>query len=345
MKYNKILIIRTDRIGDVILSTPAIQAAREANTSSHIAFMTRPYTKDIVLGNPYLDEVIVYDKDGAHRSIIATIKFALSLRSKKFDLALILHSTNRTNLIAFLAGIPKRIGYQRKCRWFLTDRLPYLKSQGLKHEMEYTLDILKAAGMSFNEEKLKPFIPVSKIDEDFAAIFCQENKINEGDLLIGIHPSASCLSRRWPAQRFAQVADKLIESLGCKIIVLGAGDDLKLANSVKNNMKHEAVVVKDFTIPQVAAILKLCKVFISTDTGPAHIARTMDVPCVTIFGRKQPGLSPVRWRPVGKLDKEVIFLHKDVGCIGCLAHNCKKNFACLEAVTVDEVLDAAKRLL
>ena len=90
----RILLTRTDRIGDVVLSTPAIKAVRDKYPDAYIAFMTRPYAKDIVEGNPYLDEVIIYDKYGKHSSLLSTIKFALGLRKKKFDLAIILHPTN-----------------------------------------------------------------------------------------------------------------------------------------------------------------------------------------------------------------------------------------------------------
>jgi heptosyltransferase-2 len=302
--------------------------------------MTRPYTNDIVAGNPYLDEVIVYDKDGVHRSVPATLIFARGLKRYNFDIALILHSTLRTNLIAFIAGIPVRIGYARKAGWLLTIRLSYVKSQGTKHEMEYTLDIARQAGIPCDSETLRPYLPISLKDHEKAADFLKKNGITEDDVLVGIHPSASCPSRRWSARRFAEVADRLAQEKGYKIIVLGVGEDLKFANMVRGNAKYPPLVVSGFTIPQIAAILGRCRFFISTDTGPAHIARAMGTPCITIFGRKQPGLSPVRWRPLGE---EVVVLHKDVGCSECLAHRCKRHFACLEAVTVDEVMDAVRK--
>jgi len=342
MKYEKILIIRTDRLGDVLLSTPVIQAVRSSLPSSYIAFMTSPYTKDIVMGNPYLDEIIIYDKNLKHSSHLATILFGLSLREYKFDLVLVLHSTFRTNLIAYLAGAHRRIGYARKAAWFLTDKIPYLKSQGLKHESEYTLDVVRAAGIDFDNKELKPFLPISKGDQDFVDGFCKAQGLIDKDILIGIHPSSSCPSRRWPPQKFAELADRLIGQANSKIIIFGIGEDLKFAEIVKNNMKHSPFIVKDFTIPQAAALLKRCRFFISTDTGPAHIASAVGVPCITIFGRKQPGLSPVRWKPLGE---ETTVLHKDVGCTKCLAHNCKKQFLCLNAITTDEVFNAAKKFL
>jgi len=113
-ELKKILIIRTDRIGDVILSTPVIKNLRDAYPNAHIAFMLRPYTKEIAENNPYLNEVIIYDKNNKHKSILSSIRFCLWLHKKKFDIAFILNPTNRANLITFFSGIPVRVGLNRK---------------------------------------------------------------------------------------------------------------------------------------------------------------------------------------------------------------------------------------
>jgi heptosyltransferase-2 len=338
MIYNSVLIIRIDRIGDVLLSTAVIQAVRQANPNAYVAFMTRPFTKDIVIGNPYLDEVILYDKDGAHGSIFGTILFAVRLRQRKFDLALVLHPSVRANWIAFLAAIPRRVGHDKKAPWLLTKRLPYLNHEGAKHEMEYILDVARAAGILCEDKNLRPFMPIGREAEDFISRFLDENGVGRDDKLLAIHATASCPSKTWPCSRFSEVADRLIDQTGCKVVI----EDIKAADTIQDGMKHKAIILKDSTLQQAAALFKRCRFLISTDNGLAHIAGALDVPCISIFGRKQPGLSPVRWRP---LAKDVTVLHKDVGCPQCLAHNCKKHFACLEAVTVDEVLDAAKKFL
>ena len=131
----RILITRTDRIGDVVLSLPAIKAAREAFPNAYIAVMVQPRIPDILKGNSYIDKIIVYDKDKRHKGIFKTFAFIRWLKTMRFDVAFILHSTKRINLICFLAGIPKRIGYARgKMDFLLTDRLGYTKKFGEKHE-------------------------------------------------------------------------------------------------------------------------------------------------------------------------------------------------------------------
>jgi heptosyltransferase-2 len=322
----------------VLLSTPVIEAARKANPKAYIAFMTRPFTKDIVIDNPYLDEVILYDKDGIHHSVFGTVLFAQGIKKMKFDMALILHPSNRANWIAFLSGIPVRVGHDKKSPWLLTNKLPYLNPQGLKHETEYILDVAAAAGINYPNLKPRPLMPVSRQAEDYIAKFLADNAVEDKDRLAAIHPSASCPSKTWPYDRFAKVADALIEQTGCKVII----EDVKFARNVQDNMKHKSIILQGASLQQAAALFKRCKFLISTDNGLAHIAAAVGTPCISIFGRKQAGLSPIRWKPLGQ---NVVVLHKDVGCIDCLAHNCKKHFACLEAISVDEVLGAAKKFM
>lgn len=323
MNYKRILIIRTDRIGDVILSTPVIQAVRQAFPGAFVAFMTRPYTKDIVLGNPYLNEVILYDKDRGHKSILATFLFAMRLKKYSFDLALILHSTNRVNWIAFLAGIPKRVGYDRRMPWLLTGRMRYVKPQGLKHETEYNLDVAREAGINFDSKSLRPYIPMGKEDEVKANTFLENNGVTSKDIFFCMHINADSPSKRWPVERFAETADSLITQTGYKAVVFAVGNDINAADLMKANMKNSLVLMRDFTIPQTTALLKRAKFFISPDSGPGHMAAVAGTPSVIIFGCNEPGLGPFRWRP---LNQKAVILQKSAGC-----------------VKVEEVLDAAKR--
>lgn len=341
-------MIRTDRIGDVLLSTPAIKAVRDAYPNAHIAIMVRPYAADIVDGNPYLDEVILYDKDGQHKSIFGTLKFTIGLRKKRFDLAIILHPTNRSNIIPFLAGIPERVGYDRKGGIFLTKKLKDTKHLGEKHEIDYNLDVLRAAGLPCRQAGIEAkdrtlYMPVRPEDERIIDRFFVLNELDNNDMVIAIHPGASCPSKRWPAFRFGRVADELIDKHKVKIVVIGGPADIKTVKEVESGMLHRPIILsEDHSLGEVAALLKRCRMFISNDSGPVHIAVAVGTPVISIFGRIDPGLSPRRWGPTGPND---IVIHKDVGCKYCKAHNCEINFKCLDAITVEDVLNAAEGLL
>jgi len=339
--FKRILIVRTDRIGDVLLSTPVIKALRVQYPKAYIAMMVSPYAKDIVEGNPYLDEVIIYDKDGRHKSWLSSIKFALNIKKRRFDLAFILHPTNRVHLVTFFSGIPRRVGYDRKSGFLLTDRIKHTKQYGEKHELEYNLDLLRCLGIYPQDRTL--FMPIRAESEEQAEGLFKQEGIKETDGVLVVHPGASCPSKIWPNERFAEVSDRLIDNYGFKVLVIAGPRDMALAEAVIRHMRHPAVNLAGKTsVSQLASVLKRCRLLISNDSGPVHIASAVGTPVISIFGRNQKGLSPKRWGPLGIKDK---VLHREVGCIECLAHNCAKSFACLKAITVDDVLRLADSIL
>ncbi|MDD5282079.1 MAG: lipopolysaccharide heptosyltransferase II [Candidatus Omnitrophica bacterium] len=339
--YRRILIVRTDRIGDVLLSTPVIKALRQKYPQAYISMMVAPYARDIVEANPYLDETIIYDKEIKHRSWIRSLRFAGRLKKKRFDLAIILHPTNRMHLIIFLAGIPCRLGYNRKFGFLNNLKKPHKKQEGLRHEAEYNLDLLSDLGISGNARDL--FMPIKPESEQWVSDLFAGNGIEEADKLLAINPGASCPSKIWPINRFAQVAEILAKRHNFKILIVAGARDIPLANMVAQKLGDKALNLSGKTsLSHLASILKRCSLFISNDSGPVHIASSLGIPVISIFGRNQPGLSPRRWGPLGKRDK---YLHKDVGCIQCLAHNCEKEFACLKAISIEDVLSVAESIL
>jgi len=338
-KPNKILLVRTDRLGDIILSTPVIKNLRLSFPKSHIAFICRPYTRDALEGNPDLDEVIIYDKYGKQKSFWASIKFALYLRRKKFDLALILHPTNRVHLITFLAGIPERVGWDKKLGKLLTKRIKHTKQEGKKHELEYTLDLLRSLDVSIKHSET--YFPVSAKAKIRVEQLLKDEGIAEGDKFIVIHPSASCPSKRWPQESFRKVIKLLRKRLSFKIIIITSESEKEFGEKVVGD-SGVIDLRGSLSIPELGALLKRTALFISNDSGPVHMAASFNTPVISIFGRADLGLSPLRWGPRGR--KSFCF-HKDVGCTKCLAHSCVKGFLCLGEITPQEVADKAMSFL
>ena len=337
----RIHVIRLDRIGDVVLSTPVLQALRQQFPHAFIAMMVRPACHDVVDGNPSLNEVILYDKEGAQHSVAATIRFARKLRRFDFDTALVLHPSNRSHWIPWLAQIPVRVGYDRKNSWLLTHRLPHLKQEGEKHEAVYTLEMLEVFGVS--PTLPKPVVPIHDRAKHRIEELLVESSIQPGDQLVAIHPSASCVSKRWMPDRFAQVADRLMTEQGLNICLVAGESDVVFAHQVAQGMRGTPVnFAGRLSVAELAALLKRCRLLISNDSGPVHVAAAVGTPVVDLFGRNQRGLSPLRWGPLG--DGHVI-LHKEVGCVTCLAHNCDIEFLCLTSLSVEEVYQAAVTIL
>jgi len=339
--FKRILIMRTDRLGDVLLSTPVIAVLREKYPNAYIAMMVAPQAREAVEGNPSLDEVIVLDKAAPAKGFFAGFRFIRRIRQKKFDLAIILHPAIRAHLIAYFSGITRRIGYDRKFPFLLTDKIKHLKQEGKKHEADYNFDLLKLLGIEEMRKDL--FIPISLNSEKWAEDLFKQEGILPEDNLLAIHPGASCPSKIWMPGRFAQVAQELTKLYGFKVLLLAGPGDIASSRKVAQDMRVPFIDLSGkCTVNQLACLLKKCKLLIANDSGPVHVASAVGTPVISIFGRSQDGLSPRRWGPLGKKSK---VLHKQVGCLECLAHNCQKEFACLRAITAEDVVAAACEIL
>ncbi len=338
----RILVVRTDRIGDVILTTPALRALRLHFPEAYIVIMVVPQTRELVEGNPYIDEVIVYDKKNKHKGLFGFWRFIVFLRQRHFDVAINFHTKKRTNLMCFLSGIPRRIGYHNnKWGFLLTDRLPDTRPQGEKHEAQYCLDVLKPLGVQDAEVVL--FCPIQTEAEVWADKFLQSNGINESKALIVVHPGASCISKRWPSKKFSTLINALVQRFEACIVLIGGEETKEIAETIKKDTSTKVLdLTSIISLSQLASLLKRAKLLISNDSGPVHMASAVGTPVISIFGRNQAGLSPTRWRPLGR---QSFYLHKEVGCEVCLAHNCQLDFKCLEVITVKEVLDLTESIL
>ncbi|HQP91105.1 MAG TPA: glycosyltransferase family 9 protein, partial [Candidatus Omnitrophota bacterium] len=329
-----------DRIGDVLLSTPVIRSLRDHYPSSFIAMMVDPKTRQLVEGNPYLDEVIVFDKD-KNKGLIATLRFARRLKREKFDVIIVLHPTVRVHLLAFLAGIKERIGYLRKGSYFLTKSIPHYKQEGRKHESEYNFDLLRPLGISGISKQL--YMPIKAAAERVVEQTLIEAGIVKENILIAVNPAASCLSKIWPLSKLAKVIDRLQFNPNVRVLIVADNAHKELVEELLGMTK---TIPLDFTgrfdLSCLASLFKRVDLLISNDSGPVHMAVAVGTPVISIFGRNQPGLGPKRWGPLGLSD---VVLHKKTDCDPCLAHACEKEFRCLDAISVDEVILAAQKIL
>jgi lipopolysaccharide heptosyltransferase II len=340
-RYRRILVVRTDRIGDVVLSTPVIKVLREHFPSSFIAMMVAPATREIVEGNPYLDQVIVFDKDRAHRGFWSTLTFGRYLARLSFDVAVVLHPTLRVHLVMFLAGIAERIGYDRKGAYFLTRALPHKKQEGAKHEVEYNFDLLKA--LEIDDVSRELYVPLKQESADFVADFLTHLGVGEKERLVAVNPAASCPSKLWPAQKFAVLIDRIQKELGVRVLVVADAVHRSVSEQIFNLVKIRPLDGSGrFSLSQLASLFKRCELLISNDSGPVHIAVAVGTPVISIFGRNQAGLSPRRWGPIGPRD---VVVHNPQPCFPCLAHDCRKGFACLDSIGIEEVMGHARRIL
>jgi lipopolysaccharide heptosyltransferase II len=341
--YKNILIVRTDRIGDVVLTTPAIKAIREAYSDAKISILVAPATSDLVDGNICLDEVLIDDCGGEHKGLYGFIKLIKSLRQRKFDCALVLHTKKRTNLACFLSGIPVRIGYRNNKFGFLLNR-PILdvRHKGEKHEAQYCLDVLKEIGIKCDDVTID--LPVKEDALRWVDQLRCEHNISEKDRLIAIHPGASDPAKRWPENRFAELVDALIDQYQAKIVIVGASDIDMIAKKIMSLSKNKMInLAGQTTVGQLAGLLMGCELLVSNDSGPVHVAVGVGTPVVSIFTRNQPGINPERWRPLGRRSKVISVTSAQSSSISFKKAQ-SKDIEYLELIPVKAVLEAVDSL-
>jgi len=334
-RFHRVLLTRCDKIGDLILTTPAITAVRTSWPNAYVGFMCSKYTEDILKGNPDVDEVISLDKTGRHRGILGFLKLVGEIRSKKFEVMINFHPTNRVHLAGFFAGIPLRVGYDWKMGVLNNVVIKHKKHLGEKSEAQYNFDLLEVLGVKNRDFPQR--ISVSPEEENWV----ENELLRRGiDRFVLIHPGANCPSKLWPLDNFIQLAEKIMYNFDIPVMfILGPGEGY-MEEKIIQVLGEKTVIYKNLSLRRLVALISKCSFFISNDSGPMHIADALMKPLVVIFGRSQPGLSSRRWGP---LNKSAVVVWRDVGCQKCLAHNCQKGFLCLQSITVDEMFDIFKQ--
>jgi len=321
----KILIIRLDRIGDVLLSTPAIRAIRFAFLRCQLHVLVSDYTKDLLINNPHIDRLLVYKKDKL---------------SRDYSLAIALHPGLRQNYLTFISGARFRIGYTG---WgggfFLTHRLKDDRIKRIRHEVESALEAVGMAGGVIQDKHLD--ISVTQEGERFAVNFFSEYGLQDKDLIVAIHPGARQVYIRWKKEGFAQVAERLIREDNAKVILIGSKEEEALIKEVVSLMKEKPILAVGLKLTEVVSLIKRCNLFIGNSSGPMHIAAALGVPVVAIFGSIHPLDSYKEWGPWGTSQ---VIVSKDLNCRHCHPSDCK-TFDCMRLISSEDVLEAAQKLI
>ena len=336
--FKNILIVRTDRMGDVVLTTASIKILRQAYPNAKISIIVSPGTKDLVEGNPYLDEVLIDDRKIENAGFLGFLKLIQKLRKKKFDLAIVFHTKKRTNLICFLAGIPYRIGYKNnKFGFLLTHPIKDIRHLGIKHESEYCLDVLKHLDIE-TENKVELFLPTHPKSEQWLHQFFKEKNISDKDRLVVIHAGASDPSRRWPEHYYADLIRHLIEKYNSKVVLIGDKSMQSISDKILSLVSGPVFDLSgQTTMSHLVSLIRRCDLLISNDSGPVHLASGVSAPVVAIFTRNQPGINPERWRPLGPKIR-VVSVPRNTEISFAKAKEMDAKY--LEMIRMEEVLEA-----
>ncbi|MCX5715740.1 MAG: glycosyltransferase family 9 protein [Candidatus Omnitrophica bacterium] len=290
----KILVIRTDRIGEVLLSTPVITALKEKFPDAEISVLVKPQVRELFEGNPYVSEILEHTE--TEEGFAAALRLKKMIKPKKFDMAVIINPKRDYHLAVFLAGIPVRVGFDRKWGFLLTHKVEDTKYLAEKHEVEYNLDLARALGIEPKEKQ-----PVFVIKEP--------DKFLEGrGPFAAIHPCTSNPKKQWPRENFARLGNMLAKK-GYNMVIVSGPQEADFARKVASMMENKPVdLAGKLSLKELGAVLKKCAFLVSSDSGPVHIAAAVGTRAVVLFGGRDPGSNPKRWKPYGK---DHVVLKKD----------------------------------
>ncbi len=332
---SKILIFNVNWLGDIVFTSPFIRAVREYFPDGHISCVVPPRCKETLEANTRINELIVFDEEGPERTILGKLKFAFKLRKKKFDTAFILHRSLTRALITFIAGIEKRVGYDTKRRGFLlTDRLH--SPAKVPHRVEYFLELAKAVGIDAPKKDYEFF--VTEHDREKADRILGAAGVDCNGRIVALNPGGNWDRKRWPTDKFAELADRLVKKYGVTTLITGAEKDKALADEICRGMKNKPISICGKTkIRELASIFKRAKLVISGDSGPMHIAVSVGASVVALFGPTSADITG----PYGKGNYTVI--KKDIDCdIPCYDFTCNDN-KCMKAISVEDVLSVIEK--
>ncbi|MBN2453897.1 MAG: glycosyltransferase family 9 protein [Candidatus Omnitrophica bacterium] len=312
----RILVITLSNLGDVILTTPVVATLRREFPGSRIDILVGPAGKEVFEKDWNIFKVIVYDK---HMSIAGKRRLQLKLKKLKYDLVVDLRNT----VFGILIG--------PKYRTSTLQQFP----EDIVHRMDRHLYRLKSLGI---ENTLRrPYVHISPEDELYAANLLKDRDVR--DSFVVINPGSKSHLKRWTAEGFAAVADRLITECGIDIIFTGVKEDAEVVADVAAKMKHGAHNLTGKTsVRQLGELIKRSKLLITNDSAPLHLGCAVGARVLAIFGPTDPK----KYGPTGEFDMVV---NKKLFCSPCETAMCKYNYECMKLISAEDVFDAAKMMI
>lgn len=333
----KILVTFLMHLGDLTLTTPFIHALRKAAPDAHITFLADEKLKDVVLHNPYLDEVITIDKKGRDNSLLALAACARRLSKMDFDVLINLHPNERCSFICALTKARVRAGTTHTLFKFLWDAFTPLDRK--KHAADMYLDVLAQLGAEKLEHNGLEIFP-SEEHLRQAEEFWRGHGVFQSDKLVGFNIGSAVVTKRWAPERFAKVADTLAAQ-GYKPVFFGGTMDEEMVQEAVSFMQTTPVVATGaFTIGGLAAAMRRCSLIITNDSGPMHVAISQKVPIVAMYGPSHPDL----YGPYTDNAAIVTAVPPCQGCADGMKHKCS-DMQCMTRLTVAQVVEAAQAML
>ena len=330
----KILIRGVNWIGDAVMTLPAIRAIRKYYPQAHISLLVNPAVAPLFENSNDIDEIIIYEP--VFRELVGKLRLAKILRKKRFSRAILLQNAFDAALIAFLARIPKRIGYNRDRRGvLLTDPIQYTNQDRNVHHIHYYLNLLTAAGIggAYSHPWLRMTLQ-ERLDS--------RSRLSELKRpILGINPGATFgSSKRWLPERFAEVAGWFIRETRGSVVILGGKDDVTTGEEIYKQIPMNKLLLAGKTsLRELMALISECDVLVTNDSGPMHIAYAVGTPLAAIFGSTSPELT-------GPVGEGHAVIRTKIDCSPCFERTCDKDYIrCMFGINSEDVYANIIRLL
>lgn len=336
----ELMVRSTNWIGDVVMSVPAMRELRRLHPGWRITVVARERVAGLYHDRELADEVLILGQGSALRA-------APQLRRRRFQRAVLLQNAFEAALLAFLARIPDRAGYAVDGRSLLLTRRAHPRVHRLgRHQVFYYLDLLYQTGLSpvdyLNSPEFQPDLRLTLSPAGIrrAQEILEELGVPPNATLVGLNPGAAFgPAKRWPAERWAQLADRLISESGVTALIFGSPSEIPLAEQIQAYMKERAVLLAGRTdLQSLEALIASVDLFITNDSGPMHLAAALDVPQIALFGSTDDVAT-------GPFSQRARVIHKHVECSPCLRRTCPIDLRCFTRISVDEVAAAAREML
>lgn len=320
-------------IGDAVMATPALGAVRETFPEAHVAIVANPLVAELFSFHPDCDQVIRFGKRSDQGSMVDFWRFCRSLRSERFDLAILFQNAFKAAIMAVLAGIPRRAGYRTDGRGLLlTAGVPAVDKKHGLHHVDYYLQMLGQLGIAGGDGRLRLALTA---EEEGRAV----ERLGAGQW-IALNPGASYgAAKRWFPERFAAVADGLAAEFGVRVVLTGGPGEMEIGRDIEKSMKIAPLnLIGRTSVRELMATLAHCRLVVTNDSGPMHIAAAFGVPIVAVFG-------PTDHTTTSPLAGNCRIVRSGVDCAPCMLRECPTDHRCMIGVTADAVLAAARELL
>ena len=348
-----ILLVRPRLIGDVILTTPSIQALRRRFPDAKLLYLVEALAAPVVAHNPLISETFVIRHRRGWRRWLEDVRLARQLRAKRIDVAIDLHGGPRSGWLTWATRAPMRVGYDVSGRrWMYSHRIPrprgYQPRHSVLNQWDLVAPVIGSEASLPTPERERVLMPIPDASRKAMVERLSAMGVPGDAEVVVMHASAGNQFRRWPPASFREVARTLLADRdGRRLILVGDRSDESLAADIAGGSNagasHRILPALGWPLDQVRALIERAALFVGGDSGPMHIAATTDVPIVAIFGPTLPALwTP--WRPAHL--PLAIVEGGPLPCRPCDQRVCEPgDFRCLTHIGPEPVIAAARRLL